>query len=39
MSLKEDALHDIVSLAKHNNISLDEIKHALELTQDKCYPR
>jgi hypothetical protein len=30
MSLKEDALHDIVSLAKHNNISLDEIKHALD---------
>ena len=30
MSTKEDALHDIVSLSKHNNISLDEIKHALE---------
>ena len=30
MSTKEDALHDIISLAKHNNISLDEIKHALE---------
>jgi Predicted membrane protein (DUF2157) len=27
---KEDALHDIISLAKHNNITLDEIKHALE---------
>ncbi len=30
MSTKEDALHDIISLAKHNNISLDEIKNALE---------
>jgi Predicted membrane protein (DUF2157) len=30
MSTKEDALHDIISLAKHNNITLDEIKHALE---------
>jgi hypothetical protein len=30
MSTKEDVLHDIVSLAKHNNISLDEIKYALE---------
>lgn len=30
MSTKEDALHDIVSLSKHNNISLDEIRHALE---------
>lgn len=30
MSTKEDALQDIVSLAKHNNISLDEIKHAIE---------
>ncbi len=29
MSLKEDALQDIVSLAKHNNITLDEIKNAL----------
>ncbi len=27
---KEDALQDIISLAKHNNISLDEIKLALE---------
>ena len=30
MSTKQDALHDIVLLAKHNNISLDEIKHAIE---------
>jgi len=30
MSTKVDALQDIVSLAKHNNISLDEIKHAIE---------
>ena len=30
MSTKDDALHDIVSLAKHNNITLDEIKHAME---------
>ena len=30
MSNKEDALQDIALLAKHNNISLDEIKHALE---------
>ncbi|MGB7815163.1 MAG: DUF2157 domain-containing protein [Methylotenera sp.] len=30
MSLKEDALQDIVSLAKHNNITLDDIKYALE---------
>lgn len=30
MSTKEDALHDIVSLAKHNNITLDEIKQAIE---------
>jgi hypothetical protein len=30
MSLKEDALHDIVLMAKHNNINLDDIKHALE---------
>lgn len=30
MSTKEDALHDIIALAKHNNITLDEIKHALE---------
>ena len=29
MSLKGDALGDTVSLAKHNNISLDEIIHAL----------
>lgn len=27
---KEDALQDIISLAKHNNISFDEIKHAIE---------
>ena len=30
MSTKEDALHDIIALAKHNNITLDEIKHAME---------
>ncbi len=30
MSNKEDVLHDIVSLAKHNNISLDEITHAMQ---------
>ncbi|MDO9151185.1 MAG: DUF2157 domain-containing protein [Methylotenera sp.] len=29
MSLKEDALQDIVSLAKHNQITLAEIAHAL----------
>ena len=32
MSAKEDALHDIAVLAKHNSISLDEIKYALETT-------
>ena len=30
MSHKEEALQDIVSLAKHNQITLDEIKNALE---------
>ena len=30
MSHKQDALQDIVSLAKHNQITLDEIKQALE---------
>lgn len=30
MSHKEDVLQDIVSLAKHNDITLDEIEHALE---------
>ena len=30
MSAKEDVLLDIILLAKHNNITLDEIKHALE---------
>jgi uncharacterized membrane protein len=30
MSTKEDALQDIISLVKHNNITFDEIKHALE---------
>lgn len=30
MSNKEEALQDIVSIAKHNNITLDEIGHALE---------
>jgi hypothetical protein len=30
MSLKEDALQDIILLAKHNNITFDEIKRALE---------
>ena len=32
MSQKEEALQDIVSLAKHNKISLDEITHALAAT-------
>ena len=30
MSAKEEALHDIVALVKHNSISLGEIKDALE---------
>lgn len=30
MSSKQEALQDIVALAKHNNISLDDIKDALE---------
>ena len=30
MSAKEEALQDIVTLIKHNSISLDEVKHALE---------
>ena len=30
MSQKEEALQDIISLAKHNNISVDEIRHAIE---------
>jgi Predicted membrane protein (DUF2157) len=30
MSSKQEVLQDIIALAKHNNISLDEIKHALE---------
>ena len=30
MSVKEEALQDIVALVKHNSISLDEIRHALE---------
>jgi hypothetical protein len=30
MSDKQEALQDIVSIAKHNQITLDEIKHALE---------
>ncbi len=30
MSAKEEALQDIVALIKHNSISLDEVKHALE---------
>ena len=29
MSQKEEALQDIVSLAKHNKITLDEIAYAL----------
>ncbi len=37
MSLKEDALQDIISLAKHNNITLDEIKHALEIVPILAY--
>ncbi len=30
MSQKEEALQDIISLAKHNNITLDEIMHAMQ---------
>ena len=30
MSDKQEALQEIVALVKHNQISLDEIKHALE---------
>ena len=30
MSAKEEALQDIVTLIKHNSISLDEVKHAVE---------
>ena len=30
MSQKEEALQDIISLAKHNNITLDEITHAMQ---------
>jgi len=33
MSLKEDALQDIVSLAKHNQITLEEIAQALNTPQ------
>lgn len=33
MSLKEDALHDIVSLARHNHITLEEIAQALSMPQ------
>ena len=33
MSLKEDALQDIVSLAKHNQITLEEIALALNTPQ------
>ncbi len=31
MSQKEDALHDIVSLAMHNKITLEDISHALSV--------
>lgn len=33
MSLKEDALQDIVSLARHNHITLEEIAQALSTSQ------
>jgi len=33
MSLKEDALQDIVSLAKHHQITLEEITHALKASE------
>lgn len=33
MSLKEDALQDIVSLARHNHITLEEIAQALNTSQ------
>ena len=36
MSLKEDALQDIVSLARHNNITLQEIAAALEAPQQQA---
>lgn len=36
MSLKEDALQDIVSLARHNNITLEEIAAALEAPQQQA---
>jgi hypothetical protein len=32
MSQKEEALQDIISLAKHNNITLNEITHAMQAT-------
>ncbi|PKO46195.1 MAG: DUF2157 domain-containing protein [Betaproteobacteria bacterium HGW-Betaproteobacteria-22] len=35
MSLKEDALQDIVSLARHNNITLQEIAAALQAPQQQ----
>ncbi len=34
MSLKEDALQDIVALVKHNQITLDEIAQALQAAKD-----
>lgn len=36
MSLKEDALQDIVSLAKHNQITLEEIAQALNTPQTQA---
>ena len=33
MSLKDDALHEIIALAKHNNITLDEIARIMTNTQ------
>ena len=37
MSVKEEALQDIVALVKHNSISLDEIRHALETPPALAY--
>lgn len=34
MSLKEDALQDIVAIAKHHQITLDEIAQALQVAKD-----
>ncbi len=37
MSSKQEAIQDIVALVKHNQISLDEIKHALEAAPALAY--